>query len=208
MMTSITLPDALALKLHQPYWRKAEVENLLAQNPHLLFQHAEVSVSERRAREYALALHNRRGEIVLGFQDEQGRFLLHTKSFYYPGVYRLLTGGIHGNEPVLDALQREALEETGLILETYQPLTVLFYTFTYAEDRIPFVSYLFHSRVAHFTPKPVDETEAISGFRWVDRQGLQQATDFLLDLPSSWQDWGQVRALPHLLLLASCIDRF
>jgi 8-oxo-dGTP pyrophosphatase MutT (NUDIX family) len=200
-MTPITLSAAVDLKLHQPYWRVADVEHLLALNPQLLLRQALLQVSERRAGEYARALQKRRGEIVIGLYDEQGRFLLHTKSFYYPGVYRLLTGGIHVQETVLAALQREALEETGQILTEYHPLAVLFYTFQFGVAEIPFISYLFSSRVRHFEPKPLDQEENISGFSWVDRQGLQKATDFLLRLPPAWQDWGQVRALPHLLLL-------
>ena len=45
-----------------------------------------------------------------------GLYLVHTKAFYPQGVYRLLTGGIKPGEPLLEALAREAQEETSLTL--------------------------------------------------------------------------------------------
>ena len=54
---------------------------------------------------------NRRGEVVLAIQRPDGRMLLHTKRFYPEGIYRLPSGGVHPDEPVLSGVIREAKEE-------------------------------------------------------------------------------------------------
>ena len=57
---------------------------------------------------------DRRGEVVLAICHGGNKVLLHTKSFYPDGVFRLLSGGIRPDESVENALLREAREETGL----------------------------------------------------------------------------------------------
>ncbi len=58
----------------------------------------------------------REAEVVPVIRRRNGLYLVHTKAFYPQGVYRLLTGGIKPGEPLLDALAREAQEETSLTL--------------------------------------------------------------------------------------------
>jgi 8-oxo-dGTP pyrophosphatase MutT (NUDIX family) len=203
-MQPITLEAAQQLTLHAAFWRLTEVKELLQTNPDLVLRHALIPVSKRRAVEWNNSLYTgklRRGEIVLALQDDKNRFLLHAKSFYHEGVYRLITGGIHKDESVLQALHREALEETGLVLTAYRPLAVLFSTYEFNTLHVPFISYLFHGRVPHFHPNPQDKEEMISDFKWVDRQGLEKAMNYLQHLPTEWEDWGRVRALAHQILL-------
>ena len=57
---------------------------------------------------------DRRGEVVLAICHGSNKVLLHTKSFYPDGVFRLLSGGIPPHESVENALLHEAREKTGL----------------------------------------------------------------------------------------------
>lgn len=56
----------------------------------------------------------RDGEVVLFIRRRDGNLLLHTKDFYPERALRVPSGGIKPGEAVLDALQREVAEETGL----------------------------------------------------------------------------------------------
>ena len=203
-MDEINLEQALELALHASLWQMQEVVALQAMNPQLQWRHLRLAVTLRRALEWQQSLtgaHGRRGEVVLCLQNEHNQLLLHSKSFYPSGASRLPTGGIHQSEPVLQALHREAMEETGALLTNPRPLAILFYTLQAAELAVPFISYLFHCRVSSFLPQPQDLQERISGFSWVDRAGLEETIGFLLHLPADWLDWGLFRAAPHQLLL-------
>ena len=203
-MDPITLDQAQQLPLHSALWQPAEVVELQRENPHLSLRHSRLIVTLPRALQWHQSLHGdhaRRGEVVLCLQDEQEQMLLHSKSFYPPGASRLLTGGIYQSEPVLQALQREGREETGLLLADRRPLAVLFYTLQAPDLTVPFISYLFLCRVPSFEPQPQDLQERIAGFSWVDRAGLAETIASLLHLPDGWADWGNFRAAAHQLLL-------
>ncbi|NLP09323.1 NUDIX hydrolase [bacterium] len=204
MTEPLSFEQAKGLELHAPFWRPEEVEALMVHRPQLPLYHVELSVSQRRASEWHNALYRdqtRRGEVVLCLQNSAGQFLMHTKSFYLPGVYRLLTGGIHYHEPLLAALERETLEETGWQSLSYQPMAVVFYTFCCQQARIPFFSYLFFTAVAGLNPLVQDKGESISDFAWMDSAELKKATQVLQQLPPEWEDWGRMRAIPHTILL-------
>jgi 8-oxo-dGTP pyrophosphatase MutT (NUDIX family) len=204
MTEPLTLQMAQQLLLHGPYWQEEEVRALLEFNPALMLRYVEMPVSQKRLQEWYNALHGpkgRRGEIALAIENSKGEFLLHTKSFYPDGVYRMMTGGIHPHEAVLHALQREGMEETGTTLPAAKPLAVLFYTFMHENQRVPFISYLFHVPVAEMNPQPQDMEENIAAFCWVDSSGMQATIDQLLNLSPEWEDWGRMRSLCHLLLL-------
>src|SRR5438309_2139586 len=57
---------------------------------------------------------DRFGEVCMVVRRPNGKLLLAIKTFYPRGAYRLPTGGIAHDEPILDALRRETEEETGL----------------------------------------------------------------------------------------------
>jgi ADP-ribose pyrophosphatase YjhB (NUDIX family) len=140
---------------------------------------------------------NRRGEVVLAIRRPGGRVLLHTKSFYPPGVYRLPSGGIHWGEPVLDALSREAVEETGLKASLERCLGIIAYQFDREREDLLFVSYVFLLGAFRGRPASQDPGERISAFRSVPLSALRQTAQALRSLPPSWADWGRFRALAH-----------
>lgn len=66
-------------------------------------------------------------EVCMVVRRPNGRLLTVTKDFYPSGIYRLLTGGVEPGERALDALLREAYEETGLEVVVRRLLAVVAY---------------------------------------------------------------------------------
>ena len=144
-----------------------------------------------------VAKSNRRGEAVLVIQRPDGQILLHTKRFYPEGIYRLPSGGVHPDEPVLEGMLREAKEETGLDVTLDRFLGTIEYEFRHVQQRLPFVSYVFVLQVNDSLPVAQDAGEQICDFRYVSHASLRQVAAQLRALPARWGDWGQFRAPPH-----------
>ena len=142
----------------------------------------------------------RRGEVVIVAPNQQGRVWLHTKSFYPDGVYRLLSGGMEVDEKPHQALQREALEETGLKVKIERCLAVITYTLRQQEDEasiIPFVSYVFLTKPKKAQPQPLDPEENIADFKAVPVSALTEVADNLSSIEGYFADWGKFRAVAH-----------
>lgn len=142
---------------------------------------------------------DRRGEVVFAIRNRRDKILLHTKSFYPKGVYRLPGGGVHWDEEVEDALFREVEEETGL------PVTIERFVglILYAVQRRPkpFASYVFLLRTEKLLPRvQVPSNERISGFKEVSPSELRAVTQRLRELSDDWRLWGRFRALAHELV--------
>jgi len=139
----------------------------------------------------------RRAEVVLVIRRAGGRVLLQTKSFYPEGTYRLPTGGVREGEPLLDAVRREMLEETGLEAEIVRFLGVLCYDFRRGGQAQQRASYVFLLDNRTGLPAPCDEAERISGFREVSLPELALVSQQLEQIPGEWAVWGRFRALAH-----------
>src|SRR5256885_13711372 len=70
---------------------------------------------------------SRFAEVCMVVRRPTGEVLLSIKTFYPRGAYRLPTGGIDKDEPILDAVLRETLEETGLTVDVRHFLAALTY---------------------------------------------------------------------------------
>src|SRR5205823_929597 len=70
---------------------------------------------------------SRFAEVCMVVRRPTGNVLLSIKTFYPRSAYRLPTGGIDRDEPILDAVLRETLEETGLAVEVGRFLAALTY---------------------------------------------------------------------------------
>lgn len=140
---------------------------------------------------------NKRGEVVLAIERPGKCVLLHRKSWYEPGVYRLLSGTIDWDEAVETALERELMEETSLSLGMAHFLGILDCVISYDDQELSFVSYVFYlSHTEGVLELPVD-TEDISDFRDVAISELPIVAENLRNVPSPRAGWGRWRALAH-----------
>jgi 8-oxo-dGTP pyrophosphatase MutT (NUDIX family) len=141
----------------------------------------------------------RTAEVVLLVRRPNGRLLLHTKAFYPPGAYRLLTGGIQPGEDVAQAALREALEETGLQVRIERFVGVLRQQFAHGGQQAPFNSYLFLLAEEGGELGSQDDGEEISDYREIAPEELPAVAGALDALPPDWADWGRFRAAAHRL---------
>ncbi|NJN67465.1 MAG: NUDIX hydrolase [Chloroflexaceae bacterium] len=156
-----------------------------------------------------LAKTDRIGEVCMVVRRTDGCLVLGRKTFYPPGTYRLLTGGIDHGEPIEAALLRETYEETGLDVVVRRFLGILdylvvpgreetssekeFYTFAFLLDEVGGVL------------ECLDEHENHEDFRCVLPQELPAIADMLEhvadqideEIGGSWRHWGIFRAAVH-----------
>lgn len=147
---------------------------------------------------------SRFAEVCMVVRRPTGNLLLSIKTFYPRGAYRLPTGGIDKDEPILDALLRETLEETGLRLAAARFLARLtyldgpggppvFHTFAFLlDDRsgAPIVPLDEHEQLESYVEIPVGELPAIA-----DRLD-HLAPDGARGI-GNWDAWGRFRAHIH-----------
>jgi 8-oxo-dGTP pyrophosphatase MutT (NUDIX family) len=158
-----------------------------------------------------LTKNGRRAEIcyVMHQGNPQDGVLLHIKTFYPPGAFRLPTGGIVVGEPVLHALEREIWEETGLSLGNShgqvllnRPLGILAYNLLHRSlGAVEFATYFFLVQMPPGAQlQPQDEDEHIGGWQWRPAADLLQVAATLDEVhkrSAIWGDWGHFRALGH-----------
>lgn len=141
--------------------------------------------------------HDRRAEVLFAITRPSGKVLLHTKPQYPQGIYRLFTGGIGLQEPVLTALEREVWEETGMHCEIQSFLGLCTYAFTKNDFKMEFATYLFHlSALADERPQPQDVDE-IAQIGEIALDGLPLVAALLRGLNEERKVWGDWRAIGH-----------
>jgi NAD+ diphosphatase len=143
-------------------------------------------------------------EVCMVVRRPTGNVLLSIKTFYPRGAFRLPTGGIDRDEPILDAVLRETLEETGLVVDVRRFLAAL----TYRDGAIgppvfhTFAFLLDDPSGAAITP--LDEHEQIESYVEVPVSDLRGVADRLERIPpdgapgiGNWDAWGRFRAHAH-----------
>jgi 8-oxo-dGTP pyrophosphatase MutT (NUDIX family) len=135
--------------------------------------------------------------------------LLHIKTFYPEGAYRLPTGGIQVGEGVMATLTREIYEETGLTVgqgednvQVERLLGILHYDLHHRQaGEVRFATYHFLVRMPPGAElNPQDEDESIGGWQWRSPAELDAVAEGLEQVhlhTEVWGDWGHFRALSH-----------
>ncbi len=137
---------------------------------------------------------DRRAEVVFAIQNPAGQIWLHAKAHYPAHIYRLLSGGVHPNEGVEEALLRELAEETSLDCAIQRFLGLITYHFTYGDEVARFASYIFTLQ-ADFTQPRCERDNEISEFHAVLPSQLGDVSNDLRNLIGDRHGWGQWRAL-------------
>jgi 8-oxo-dGTP pyrophosphatase MutT (NUDIX family) len=147
---------------------------------------------------------SRFAEVCMVVRRPTGNVLLSIKTFYPRGAYRLPTGGIDKDEPILGAVIRETLEETGLTLEVQRFLAWLTYRGRPAGPPV-FHTFAFLLDDPSGAPvTPLDEHEQIESYIEVQPSELPHVAERLERIPPkaapgipNWDAWGRFRAHAH-----------
>lgn len=150
-----------------------------------------------------IVMPDRYGEVCMVIRRPNGRLITAIKTFYPPGAFRLLTGGVHHGEQIGDALLREVAEETGLEVAVRQFLAVIEYQL--AGYPRGFATFAFLLDELGGTLAAQDESERIGAFRELAVEELPELAALLDRAPDqvdpqisgSWRDWGRFRAVVH-----------
>ena len=159
----------------------------------------------------------RRAEIcyVMHRGNPAEEVLLHIKTFYPSGAYRLPTGGVQTGETVMATLSREIEEETGLIVGAgadqvcvERCLGIVVYDMAHRRAARTFSFATYHFLVA--MPRdgvlaPRDAEEQIAGWQWRAADELTDVADYLEQVGKQapdWADWGRYRSLSHRFVAA------
>ncbi len=175
-------------------------QRLDVDDPFLTGNH-QLLTSDRRRAEICYVMH--RGDPAQGL-------LLHIKTYYPAGGYRLPTGGIHEGERVEETLAREIQEETGLIVgaaadqvQVQRFLGVVAYELVHRtlQRTDYFATYAFLVQMpANAILDPQDPEESIGDWQWrppVDLDTVAATLENIGDSVPDWADWGRFRALIH-----------
>ena len=156
---------------------------------------------------------SRFAEVCMVIRRPTGNVLLSIKTFYPRGAYRLPTGGIHSDEPILEAVIRETREETGLDLQPERFLAALSYRDGPAG---PPVFHSFAFLLDDRTGAPVtaiDEDEQIESYVEIPISELPAIADRLERIPAdgaggiaNWDAWGRFRSHIHRVVHDALTD--
>jgi 8-oxo-dGTP pyrophosphatase MutT (NUDIX family) len=160
-----------------------------------------------------MTLNDRHGEVCMVVRRPNAKLITATKTFYPPGAFRLLTGGVSHGEPIATALLREVAEETGLDVVVRRFLAVIEYRLALLHPH-PFATFTFLLDEIGGTLAAQDEGERLGAFREVALAELPGIADALERVPDSfdpeiegiWRDWGRFRAVVHRVVYEALQD--
>lgn len=159
-----------------------------------------------------LTSRGRRAEIcyILHRGNPREAVLLHRKTYYPQGAWRLPTGGIQQGESVLDTLAREIEEETSFQIEKGPNpvrieafLGVVSYDLFHRSQQRTHTFATWHFLVSappHAEPVALDPEEDLDGWDWRPVTEMGAVADELERITTpdpQWHHWGRYRALSH-----------
>ena len=137
-----------------------------------------------------------------------GRLLTMTKPFYPGRVFRLPTGGVDGDESILEALNREVAEETSLDVEVTRFLAHLQYRIAGMEQPqdLPFFetfAFLLDEKGGELRTSDPNEPMEFKEIELADIPSLAKELEELEDTESdeigdTWASWGRFRAIAQM----------
>lgn len=148
----------------------------------------------------------RLAEVCMVIRRPSGRLLTARKTFYPPEAFRLLTGGVHRDEPIAEALMREVAEETSLSVGVRRLLAVIAYRSPETPpDRHAFYTFAFLLEELGGELAVQDPDEQLAAFGEVELAELPAVADLLAaledrqdrEIGGSWRSWGLFRAVVH-----------
>ncbi|MEN9935618.1 MAG: hypothetical protein RLZZ387_2197 [Chloroflexota bacterium] len=153
---------------------------------------------------------DRFGEVCMVLRRPNGRLLTAIKTFYPPGAFRLLTGGVGHGESIEAALAREVAEETGLDVAVRHFLAVVEYRY----QELHFATFAFLLDETGGVLGVQDEAEQIAAFRELLPEELPALAQTLEEVPDEyhpeiegrWRDWGRFRAVAHRVVYEALGD--
>lgn len=165
---------------------------------------AQMRVLEMGSNSYLLQ-GSRLCEVCMVIRRPNGRLLTMKKTFYPAGAYRLLTGGIEPGESILEALQREVQEETGLTTTLIRFLGAIVY---HMESRPRFATFAFLLEETGGVLQTNDPEEYLEAFQEIEIDTLPLIIERLgklghsygTEIESFWDDWGRFRIAVHRLV--------
>ncbi len=95
-----------------------------------------------------------------------GRLAVIRKPSYLPGVWRAPSGGVRPGERLEDGAEREAYEETGLVVEVERYLLRCEVTFDWEGRSQDWTTHVVEARWVSGEPSPID-TREIAAARWM-----------------------------------------
>lgn len=190
------------LEFYAPLLHDGEISSLLKEFPTAKCYHYDLEFSESYFNYWKEILKDRkdrRGEVIFAI-GRDNKMLVHTKAYYPNSVFRLMTGGVHQNEKVIDSLHREVFEETGMKITSSDLVGILFYRFRHGSQSLPFLSYLFYLSTDPDSPIVTDPGEDIAEFQWTDFDRWNEIMSALRRVPDDWQDWAKMRLIGHQVI--------
>jgi len=183
-----------------PAWHRSEIEHLVAAYGSPRYRHIHLD----DGRFDPLTKTDRVGEVGMVIRCPDGTLITARKTYYPPGVFRLLTGGIGHSERIIEALNREVLEETSLTVRINRFLSMITYQLDTPAPRF-FVSYVFLLDELAGTLQAADPAEQVAEFRSVlptelpllAAQLRQLADQSDAAINGKWSSWGRFRAVMH-----------
>lgn len=150
---------------------------------------------------------DRVGEVCMVIRRSNGSLLTAIKTTYPPGCHRLLTGGIHHDEPILTALLREVAEETSLDVTVNRFLAVVAYLDAQTGKQV-FTTLAFLLDEIGGTLGCADPNEQHEEFFEIAIDELLARAAVLEQIDSSftssihhdWGAWGRFRAIIHCVV--------